>query len=290
MKIGNIVVVETNEGELIKQIENAKYNVEKIGKYFKLIKKSKNNFKDLYGNKIFYDSVSHLEIIKNSDLIICKFHGNINYMSILSKYFKDKFTIDDCSLENIDLLLGYSHNMYYNGNNTNVKNVIKKVYDKNIEVLLEDYKDLIKNENYYKPLLKYIKSENLDINNKSSETVYNKKMSEKLGIILTDRNTNNKWRIEKSDLYDKDDNILYHNGKTSKIRDLCMQILNSAKYIKNKEQQDTDEFQNITGYVIGIIQESNITNNNMYSLITCTSIIKELYEYNIYINLIEYEE
>jgi len=181
---------------------------------------------------------------------------------------------------------------------TNIKDVTNKILkDNNITnnyVLNEDYtydniinyyNDLIKNKQVIdeQKLMKYDSNQCIS-NDKNSETLYNKKVSESNEkYILLDTKLQDSCEI--ADIFDTENNLLFHNKKNKDLRVLSSQILNGILIIKNdtkckefckKHKLEKEQIEKSI-YVFGIIREKKDESiKDKLAIGTCCYLLKQI--------------
>ena len=168
--------------------------------------------------------------------------------------------------------------------------------DYTIDNFLNLYNDLIENKQLdnNKKLNNFVCELCLNDNKKdSNENKYNKLICENDKYKLTDGKF--VFNCEISDIYDIENNLLFHNKKTSDLRVLSFQIINDALLLKTSNDKklldyidkfniDKENFK----YVFGIIKNNkNITYPNKLAIGVACHMLKKL-NIDYYIDFIEY--
>lgn len=158
-----------------------------------------------------YNNINKLKIKKNIDIEELKIE--------LDNFIINYYIIDNKTLENIK-----SNKNIYDINDFSINNFISLS------------NDLIEN----KKLKDYIDEECLDNNNKSNETIYNKLICNKNPnkYIYLDRKFI--YDCEIADIYDIENNLLFHNKKVNDLRVLAFQIINGALQLNNNDSKSID--------------------------------------------------
>jgi hypothetical protein len=166
-----------------------------------------------------------------------------------------------------------------------------------MDIFLQKYNDLIENKKIddANKLPKYIRGNCLDKNNKSSETAYNKFVcdSNLEKYVNLDRHVIDGCEI--SDIFDKQNNLLFHNKKNNDLRVLACQIFIGALILKNRSEKcinfiekyniDVNNFK----YVFGLIQTNKkIALKDKLSIGNTCFILNKL-DIEYYVDIIEYE-
>jgi hypothetical protein len=203
----------------------------------------------------------------------------------------NKFYINDIK-KNINEYISNIDKEYINENDIKFIKHLDFNYDNicNLYNILTEIKPEFK-------LPSYIKNECIDTSGKSSETVYNKNLSEKYPnkYILLDKKCIG--GIEVADIYDTEHNLLFHNKKCKDLRVVCSQICSGALVLNNKEKHKkylnmlNDKGINITindnfKYVVGIIGDKKIASKDILAL-GVTKFILDNLKIELFIDFIE---
>lgn len=243
------------------------------------------------GIKIFEESIE-TKLIYKSDLVHDKTKTNIeninNYIisyfeQLNTTYLKDLVeTLNKNGLDNTSKLLNN-----YNFNQENKEYYIKL------------YEDLINNKilNKTQGLSTYYKIKCLDKNKKNSETIYNKLIAESNPkYVLLDRKFIDDCEI--ADIYDKENNLLFHNKKNDEVRILAFQIIIGVLVLLDYENTKVKKYiskNNINiknfKYVFGLIKVKDSISSQPQKLaigFACEMLQKNNIEYMV--DFIEYDE
>lgn len=203
------------------------------------------NFEKKLWNNIFDKNKDHKENV-------------INY---INEYTKKEFNKD---IQQLNIIC-----------NTNIVDNELFTYDYfNFFKLFNNIKEI--NQEFKLP--SYNKNNCIDKNNKQSETIYNKLVSENNSnkYILLDRKIIDGCEV--ADLYDKENKLLFHNKKSGDSRVLSFQIIIGALIMKNREKNQeyidylkkkgiNEIIDNNFKYVIGIIgKDKKIAQKDKISL------------------------
>jgi hypothetical protein len=276
------------------------------------------NKKPKWFSDIYYNHINDINIknILNYRIVFYKFNHLILYIEINGQYkklnniFKDfiyeKNIIIKNNINNIEDLNNEINNYILCKSNirkeeiANINSNIISINDLNdysVNNILIYYNDLYENKQLDndKKISKYIKTKNFDNNKKSSETIYNKLICENQPdkYLNLDKKYINSCEI--ADIYDIENNLLFHNKKYKDLRVLSFQIINGALQLKNNDSLETIKFINENKiangykYVFGIIKDlkSNISMYNKLALGCCCYILNKL-NIDYYIDIIEF--
>jgi hypothetical protein len=256
-------------------------------------------------------NIYRIILLKINDYNIYYFekNGAIHFIDIILKKYNfdqiDKKNFNKEKFKDNESLINKIKEYYNNQLKEDYKNEFDNIYIKeniDIENFKFDYFEFlnffidIKEINQEYKLPSYIIKDCSNNENKYNKLVYEQNKNK---YILLDCKLINGCEV--ADLYDKENNLLFHNKKNGDLRVLTMQIIIGALIMKNKEKKDEyikhlrdkeiyDKIDNNFKYVIGIIgKNKNIAQKDKISLGLVNYILKK-HNIELFIDFINEEE